>query len=176
MLSPVFLGSVSLECILLNLSRWTADYGVTRSFQGKKLTVVCKTSSLENMQVFYQRLSECKPGRHTWAPWSLAICRLMWFSLLLVSIRCLFGKRHQTPLVWSLEKEKHFQILQHMAALCFYPCTWHDSYHKRQKGQKWSSESHVMSYVQYEACDLLSSIVWYSCTRVFIVKRKCNVI
>ncbi len=116
-----------------------------------------------------------QPGRHTWAPWSLAIFRLwcvcVWFNCFFVFCQFVFctvffqglsscQKQTKKMFIWPMGK--CFQILDSWLRI-LQPSTSH------------SPSFTARGCQMFEACDLLSYIVWYTCTHVFNVKRYCIV-
>lgn len=130
-----------------------------------KLTV-CRTSSLENMQVFYGRLSECEPGRHTWAPQPLAICRLLcvvrFVSCLQFLLSVFWRENKNWALVGSIDNEKCFQIFNSWLYIVLATHLTADTQQKSRRSQMifgipfhvtctvrslWSSELHRMVFM-----------------------------
>lgn len=120
-----------------------------------------------------------QPGRHTWAPWSLAIFRLwcvcVWFNCFFVFCQFVFctvffsrikllskTNKQKKMFIWPMGK--CFQILDSWLRILQAPPP---------------TPTHLPLPPEdvkcFEACDLLSYIVWYTCTHVFNVKRYCIV-
>lgn len=114
-----------------------------------------------------------QPGRHTWAPWSLAIYRLWCMVQLFLCflsvcfLYCVFSwiellsKKKKKKRKFNLSNGKCFQIL--------------DSWLRNLQPSPHSPPFTTRGCQMFEACDLLSFIVWYTCTHVFNVKRYCIV-
>lgn len=113
-----------------------------------------------------------QPGRHTWAPWSLAIYR-MWcmVQLFLCFLSVCFCTVFFQGLNSCQKKKKKKSWFDRWKVLPDFRLMAAPPSHPPNSPPFFTTTGCQM----FEACDLFSSIVWYTCTHVFNVKRYCIV-